>query len=79
MFLNDKPCVGRLTINDQNHVELNYYLFIISSDKCPGRCNVLSPKICVLRETKEINVKAFNMVTDKSDAKTMAKDILHFM
>ena len=31
-------------------------------DNCTGNCNVLSPKICVPKETKEINVKTFNMI-----------------
>ena len=35
---------------DLNPVELNYYPFMISLDKCSGSCNVLSPKICVLKK-----------------------------
>ena len=34
---------------------------------------VLSPEICVPKETKEINVKAFIMITNKNEAKAMAK------
>ena len=59
----------RRTTNDRNHVELKYYLLIISSDKYPGSCNTLSPGICIPKETKKINVKTFNMVTSKSEAK----------
>ena len=36
-------------------------------------CNVLSPKICVPNETKDINMKAFHMITNKNEAKTMTK------
>ena len=36
-------------------------------------CNVLSPKLCVPKETKDINVKVFNMKTNKGEAKAMAK------
>ena len=42
-------------------------------NKCSGCCNVLSPKICVSKETKEIVVKAFNMITNKNENKTMRK------
>ena len=55
----------RLTLIDLNPVELKYYPFMISLDKCNGGFNVLSPKICVLKKGKEINVKAFNMITKK--------------
>ena len=30
---------------------------MISLDKCAGGCKVLSPKLCVPKETKDINVK----------------------
>ena len=54
--LNDKPCMFRPTLIDLNPVELTYYLFMISLDKCNGSYNVLSPKICVPKETKDILV-----------------------
>ena len=47
------------TIIDLNPVELKYYLFIITLNKCTGTCNVLSPKICLPKETKDINFKTF--------------------
>ena len=65
----------RPTLIDLNPVELKYYPFMISLDKCTGSCNVLSPKICIPKETKDINVKAFNMITNKNKDKTMAKHI----
>ena len=48
---------------------------MISLDKCTRSCNALSPKICVPKETKDINVKAFNTITNKNEAKTMTKFI----
>ena len=45
---------------------------MISLDECTGSFNVLSPKICVPKETKVVNVKAFNMITNKNEAKTKA-------
>ena len=51
MFLNDEPCMVRPTLIDLNPVELQYYPFTINLNKCAGRCNVLSPKICAPKET----------------------------
>ena len=60
--------MARPTLIDKNPVEVKYYLFIISLNKCTGSCNVLSPKISVLKETKDIFIKAFNMMTNKNEA-----------
>ena len=59
LILNDEQCIVRPTIIDMIPVELKYYPFMISLNKCTGRCNVLFPKICVPKETKDINVKGF--------------------
>ena len=53
LCLNDEPCMVRLTFIDMNLVELKYYPFMISLNKCTGSCNVLSLKICVPKETKD--------------------------
>ena len=37
--------------------------------------NVLSPEIYVLKETKYINLKSFNMITNKNGAKAMKEHI----
>ena len=58
-----------------NPVDLKYYPFMISLNKCTGSCNVLSPKICVPKETKDINVKVFNRITNKNEATAMAEHI----
>ena len=63
LFLSDEPCMVRPTPIDMNPVKLKYYPFMISLNECTGSCNVLSPNICVPKETKYINVKAFNMIT----------------
>ena len=65
----------RPTLIDMNPVELKYYPFNISLNKCTRSCNVLSPKICVPKETKEIHVKAFNMVTNQDEAISMTEHI----
>ena len=70
LFLNDEPCMVRPTIIDMNPNELRYYLFMISLNKCTGSCKVLSPKICVPKELKDVNVKAFNRITKSHEAMT---------
>ena len=62
----------RPTLIDLNPVELKYYPFMISLNKHTGSCNVLSPKMCVSKETKDINVTTFNTITNKNQAKAMA-------
>ena len=47
--------------------ELKYDPFIISLNKCTRSWNVLSPKICVSKETKDINVKTFNIIANKNE------------
>ena len=69
LFLNDEQCMSRTALIDMNPVELKYYSFMISLNKCTGRCNVLSTKVCVLKEAKDINVKTFNMITNKMKLK----------
>ena len=59
----------RPTLIDMTPVELKYYPFMIGLNKCTGSCNVSSPKICVPKETKYINIKAFNMITNKDEKK----------
>ena len=73
LSLNDERCMVRRTLIDLNSVELEYHPFMISLDKCSGSCNVLSPKICVPKATKDINVKVLNMTTNKNEAKTTTK------
>ena len=48
---------------------------MISLDKHTGSCNVLLPKICVPKKTKDINVEVFNMITNKNEAKKLVKYI----
>ena len=59
----------RPTLVVMNLVELKYYPFMISLNKCTGSCNVLSPKICVPKKTKDKNVTGFNMITNKMKLK----------
>ena len=51
----------------------SYYPLILSLKNFTGGCNVLSPKISVPKERKDIYVKAFNMITNQNEAKAMTK------
>ena len=65
LSLNDEIRIVRSNFIGLNHVELKYYPFMISLYEFNGSCNsgnLLSPKICAPSKTKDINVKAFNMV-----------------
>ena len=42
LSLNDQSFMIRPTLIDLNPVELKYYPFMISSDKCHGSFNILS-------------------------------------
>ena len=60
--LDNEPCMTGPTLIDSNSIELNYYSFMISLDKCNGSCNVLddlSTKTCASSKTKDVNVKVF--------------------
>ena len=51
---------------------------MVSLGKCSGSCNSsndLSIKICIPSKTKDINVKAFNMISNKNEAKALVKHI----
>ena len=66
----------RLILLGLNTVEFNYYPFMINLDKCNGSSNVvndLSTKIFVPSNTKDINVKVFNVIKKINEAKTSVK------
>ena len=74
--LNSEPCRIKPTLIDLNPIDLNYYPFMVSLDKCSGDCNAsndLSTKICVSRKTKDVNVEAFNLITKIHEAENNSK------
>ena len=40
MSLSSEPCMARPTLIDLNPIELNCYPFMISLNKCHGKCDV---------------------------------------
>ena len=79
LFLNDEPCIVRPTLIELNPVELKYYPFLISLNKFTGSYNDLSPKICVPNKAKDINIKAFNMITSKIHVIVNANSIVQYL
>ena len=75
LFLNNELCMVRPTLIYMNPVEHKYYPFIFSLNKCAGSCNDMSPKMCIPKETEDINIKAFKMITNKDEAKAMTENI----
>ena len=75
LFFNDDSCMVRPALVDMNPVEHKYYPFVINLNIFTGSCIVLPPKICVPKETKDINIKAFNMITNKKEAEAMTEHI----
>ena len=85
LLLNDESCMVRPTIIDMNPVELKYYPFMISLNKCTGICNILSPKNksittdlkrAIQKTAKATgDVKVFSMITNKDEAKAMTEHI----
>ena len=68
----------RPSLIDLNHVELEYYLFMISIGKYSRSCNSWSAKICILKETKDVKVKAFDIIANKNEAKAM-ENVFHMI
>ena len=52
MSLYDEPCMVWPTFYNLNPVELKYYPFMVSLDKCNGSCNMLSQKIRLPKKQK---------------------------
>ena len=52
---------------------------MISLNKCTGSCNVLSPKECVPKETKQINVRLFNIITETKMKLKWLQNIFHLI
>ena len=55
----------RPALIDMNSVDLAHYSFMDSLNNFTGNGSALSPKICLPKETKYMNVKAFNMIKNK--------------
>ena len=76
--LSNEPSMNRPTPINLNSVKLNYYPFKVSLNKSSGSCNGaddLSKKICIPGKIRDINIKVFNIIRWKNEAKTLIKHI----
>ena len=71
IFLNYETIMVRPTLIDLNPAELKNHPVRITFDKCTKIFNVL----CFLKETKDVNVTKFHMITNRNEAKAMTEHI----
>ena len=79
LSLNNEQCETRTALIDLNPVELNYYQFMISLDKCNGSCSILTvylAKFVSQNKIEDANLRVFNLITRKNESKTSIKHIL---
>ena len=71
----------RSTLTDLNSDKLRYYSFMVSLDRFDGSCNTLtdlSDRIYIdmcSKQNKRCVYKAFNMITETNESKTLIKHI----
>ena len=68
--LNIKPCMVRPRFINHNPVELHYYPFISSLDRCDESCNTDEDafgRICAPNEIEDLNVKVVNMMKRRNE------------
>ena len=76
--MDNQPCMVRPMLLHFNCNELNYYLFIISTNRCNGIYNTaadLFSIICFSNKTENLNLKALNIIKNTYESKTLAKHI----
>ena len=64
--MNNQECNIWRKIIDTNNNRTLFYLYSIKVDKCSGSCNNVNDsytKLCVPHDAKNINVKAFNLMS----------------
>ena len=76
LFLNNESRMVRPNIIDIDPSELKNCAFMIILNKSTANYNISSSKIHAWKEIKNINVQAFNMITNKDKAKATAEPIL---
>ena len=64
--MHDSPTLINLHSNEYSE-GLCYYPFAVNLDRCIGSCNTLndlSNRVCVPKETEDLNLSIFNIVTE---------------
>ena len=74
--LNNEPYIARPRLIDSSFIELYFYSFRISLDRCNGSFNTvddLPANTCGAIETKDVNIKAFDITTRINKSKALLK------
>ena len=72
--MSNQPCKARpeiININTNNPI---FYPFSIKTSKCSGNCNNINDtyaKICVPDVVKDVNIKAFNLMSKTNETKNI--------
>ena len=70
--MNNQECKVRseiVNVNSNNHI---FYSFSIRTSKCSGSCNNINhpcAKLCVPNVVKNLNVKAFNLLSRTNETR----------
>ena len=78
IFINNQQFLVGATLIDLNLDELYYYSFIVSMNRCHGRCTTVEElvrRICFHNKMRDMNLKVFNMINKINESKTLAKHI----
>ena len=72
--INYQPCKSRPEIINNNNNNPVFYPFTIKTSKCSGNCNNINDsyaKVCVPDVVKDLNVKAFNLMSRTNETKNI--------
>ena len=72
--INNQPCKSRPEIINNNNNNPVFYPFTIKTSKCSGNCNNINDsyaKVCVPDVVKDLNVKAFNLMSRTNETKNI--------
>ena len=72
--INYQPCKSRPEIINNNNNNPVFYPFTIKTSKCSGNCNNINDsyaKVCAPDVVKDLNVKAFNLMSRTNETKNI--------
>ena len=72
--INNQPCKSRPEIINNNNNNPVFYPFTIKTSKCSRNCNNINDsyaKVCVPDVVKDLNVKAFNLMSRTNETKNI--------
>ena len=76
LTFNNQPCKARPTLVNINSNETLFYPFIVSVNKCGGRCNTINDphtRVCVPNKVKNMGVKVLNLTSGVNETRLLAQ------